>query len=132
MQYETFLGQVQNRAKMSSLQDAVRATRVVLETLSRRIVPGEAKDLSAQLPSEIGRFLVSSDTVEKFSLEEFFERISREENVDLPVALYHARVVMEVLQEAVSPSEILDIRQQLPDEWQALFEAGSKGKMPTT
>jgi uncharacterized protein (DUF2267 family) len=132
MQYKTFIGQVQHRAQMPSQQDAVRATRVVLETLSRRMVPGEAKDLASQLPPEIGRFLVPSDTVEKFSLDEFFKKVSKEENVDLPVAVYHARVVVEVLQEAVSGAEIKDIRQQLPDDWQNLFEAGSKGKMQMT
>ena len=50
---------------------------------------------------------------------------------DLPRAVYHARVVMEVLQEAVTKGEIEHVRSQLPGEYEALFEAGSQGQMST-
>jgi uncharacterized protein (DUF2267 family) len=65
-------------------------------------------------------------------LEEFFERVNhRDEEVDLPRAVYHARVVMEVLQEAVSKGEMEHVRSQLPAEFDSLFEAGSQGEMST-
>ena len=51
--------------------------------------------------------------------------------MDLPRAVYHARVVMEVLQEAVTKGEMDDVRSQLPDEYAPLFEAGSQGEMST-
>ena len=68
MDDSTFIGQVQNRAERPSQEDAVRVTRVTLETLSRRIDPNEADDLAARLPEEIGRYLAKVD--ELFALAE--------------------------------------------------------------
>lgn len=47
MNYDAFLGEVRNRAQLPSREDAVRVTRVTLETLSERLDPGEAGDLAA-------------------------------------------------------------------------------------
>ncbi len=49
--------------------------------------------------------------------------------MDEPRAVYHARVVMEVLQEGVTEGEMGDVRSQLPAEYDPLFEAGSQGEM---
>jgi uncharacterized protein (DUF2267 family) len=51
--------------------------------------------------------------------------------VDLPVSNYHARVVVDVLSEALTPNEMHDLRSQLPDAYDPLFEAGSQGNMDT-
>lgn len=130
MQYNEFVGQVQHRARLGSTGDAVRAIRVTLETLAERLTNGETKDLASQLPREIAHYLEEVPTVggERFSLDEFFQRVSIRESVGLPEAVFHARVVVEVLQEAVSKGEINDVRAQLPPEFAALFEAGSTGQ----
>lgn len=131
MNFDRFLGQVQDRARLSDTQKALRATRATLQTLAERINCNEAKDLASQLPEEIGLFLQCEPyhTSERFSLEEFFLRVSERESVDLPAATYHARVVVEVLQEAVTPGEIKDVMAQLPPEFERLFVAGSTGSM---
>ena len=67
--------------------------------------------------------------IRREALDEFLRRVAAREDTDLPDATYHARVVMEVLQEAVAPGEIDDILAQLPDEYSPLFEAGSKDEM---
>jgi len=54
MQHDQFIGQVQHRAQLSSRGDAERAVRATLETLAERLVGGEATDLAAQLPRELG------------------------------------------------------------------------------
>ncbi len=56
MEYDHYLGDVQNRAQLASREDAVRVTRITLETLSHRIDPGLAENIAAQLPDEIGRY----------------------------------------------------------------------------
>ncbi len=131
MNYDDFVGQVQHRARLSSNGEAVKAIRATLETLAERIHSGEASDLAAQLPEEIGHYLLNKNGGERFGLDEFFARVSRKEGVDLPVSIYHARVVMEVLQEAADPNEMAQVRGQLPDEYNPLFEAGSQGDMDT-
>ncbi len=131
MQYDEFIGQVQHRARLSATDEAVRATRATLTTLAERLAGGEPKDLAAQLPEEIGRWLLrpESQASDRFSLDEFFRRVSEREGVELPQAVHHARAVISVLQEAVTPGEIKDVRAQLPEEWTPLIEAGSEGNM---
>ena len=131
MRYDEFVGQVQHRARLGTEGDAVRAIHATLETLGERLFGGEAHNLAAQLPVEIGAYLKRAEGGESFDLDEFFDRVSMREGVDLPVAVYHARVVMEVLTEAVSPGVLDKVRDQLPDEYDKLFQAGSRGKMPS-
>jgi uncharacterized protein (DUF2267 family) len=131
MEYDRFIGHVQHRARLGTFEEAVKATRAALETLGRRLAGGAPGNLAAQLPTEIGRYLTEQEgTQESFSLDEFFERVANEEGVDLPKAVYHARVVIEVLREAVGDNTVNKARDQLPDEWRPLFDAGSEGKMP--
>jgi uncharacterized protein (DUF2267 family) len=132
MQLHDFLGQVQHRAQMASLEEALRASRATLSTLAERLQGNEPDHLGAQLPAELKEFLhgPGAGGGERFSSTEFFHRVCKKEGVDLPVAVYHARVVMEVLKEAVSPGEIDDVRAQLPSDWQRLFE-GSQGHLHT-
>jgi uncharacterized protein (DUF2267 family) len=129
VQYHDFIGQVQNRARLDSEEAAVKLTRVTLETLSERLGGDEPQNLGAQLPEEIGRFLTSPGKGESFSSDEFFKRISEREEVDLPVSVHHVRAVFDVLNEAVTGGELNDVRSQLPDDYQRLFESGSSGEM---
>lgn len=125
MEYRDFIGAVQNRARVGTEEQALSAIRATLETLGERIVTGEAEDLAAQLPREIGYYLRQhADNNERFDLDEFYERVTRRESmaVDLPDAVHHARVVMSVLEEATTPGEMADVRAQLPDEFDDLFE----------
>lgn len=132
MKHDEFIGQVQHRARVSSRGEAEKATRATLETLAERLSGGEAKDLASQLPTEIGEHLRGawSSIGERFSLDEFFQRVSLREGVDLPQSVFHARAVIEVLREAVSKGEMDDVRAQLPAEFDRLFAAGSEGQMP--
>ncbi len=132
MKHDEFIGQVQHRARLGSRGEAERATRATLETLAERLAGGEAKGLASQLPQEIGEHLRRewSGMGERFSLDEFFRRVSLREGVDLPDAIFHARAVIEVVSQAVSKGEMNDVRAQLPAEFDRLFESGSKGHMP--
>ena len=133
MEYSEFLGQVQNRLELDSQQAAQQVTRVTLETLGARLGPGEAEDLGAQLPEEIGRYLAHSDEAESFDWETFLDRIvegeglSADERAD---AAYHAKVVVALVAEAVSIGEFDDVVAQLPEEFDDLFELVDDDQMP--
>ncbi len=129
MNFDEFTGKVQNKAKLASTDEALTAIRATLETLAERTAGEEAQNLAAQLPAEIGKFLSQPHVVERFSLADFFDRVTEKEGVDKPVAVFHARAVIDVLQEAVSVGEMEDLRSQLPDEWAPLFETGVKGEL---
>ena len=130
MQYNEFLGNVQDRARLATQDEAVAATRATLTVLAKRLAGGEADNLAAQLPEEIGRYLREVEgPAERFGLNEFFERVSSHEGTALPVAVHHARAVVSVLRDAVSAGEIDDVLAQLPEDYEPLFESGSEGEM---
>jgi uncharacterized protein (DUF2267 family) len=129
MKFDEFVGRVQHRAKLGTEGETVRAIEATLTTLGERLAGGEAANLAAQLPEELGAYLRGAPEGESFDLDEFFNRVTIREGVDEPGAVYHARAVLSVLKEAVTPGEWADMRAQLPDEYEALLEAGAKGEL---
>jgi uncharacterized protein (DUF2267 family) len=131
MHTDQFIGLVQSRARLPSIGEALRAISATFQVLGQRLYGGEAGDLAAQLPSELGHYLLEGQAhgSESFDLDEFFQRVSVLEGSDLPDAIFHARAVISVLQEAVSRGEIDDVRAQLPEEYDPLFESGPEGRM---
>lgn len=131
MQTDEFLGHVQDKAQLATLSEAMRATRATLETLAERLGPDEARHLAAQLPHEIQLFLndASMPMPERFSSDEFLLRVCAREGIDLSDSTHHARAVIDVLTEAVSPpGESIDVLARLPDDYRRLF-AGSEGAL---
>jgi uncharacterized protein (DUF2267 family) len=131
MKHDEFIGQVQHKARLSSRGDAERATLATLRTLGERLAGGEAKDFASQLPPLLAEYALSGEAGagERFSVKEFFQRVSACEGVDLPQAAFHAQAVIEVLKKALTKGEINDIRAQLPAEYNRLFEADSQDEM---
>lgn len=121
---------------VSRRTEAEVAVRATLQTLEERISEGAYQNLIAQLPQGIGEYRDASDidrrrTGERFGLDEFLERVARREGVRKQQAALHARCVLEIVEEATTGATATHIEQQLPDEFQPLFESGSKGDMRT-
>lgn len=133
MDYDRFTGLVQNRARLATTADAVRATRATLETLAERIGSDEARHLASQLPREIGHYLQEAPPAqgERFSFDEFCRRVAQREGCDVPEAVFHARCVIETLEEAVTGGEIRHVLAVLPDDFAPIFAAGHEGRMRT-
>jgi uncharacterized protein (DUF2267 family) len=125
--YDRFLGQVQSRLRLSSRQEAVRATRVVLTALGERLQEGEAKDLAGPLPMEIDRFLLEADSGQRFPFDEFVARVADGERIDRADAVYHAQQLMTVVAEAVPSGEFRQVREQLPEDYEVLFRLVDTG-----
>ncbi len=135
MNYDTVIGEVQNRAGLDSREDALRAARITLETVSERVDPGAADDVAAQLPDEIGRHLSKVDEVETFDWDEFVTRVEEKGDYDPQDeeadAVNHARVVMDVVDDAVTGDVLEDVRAELPnDDWENLFEFVDQDEVP--
>ena len=125
MQYEVFLNKVQDRIGPTQPDDARRAIIATLETLGERISGGEANDLAEQLPEELKEPLQQAgEDNEEFSLDEFLRRVGEREDVETDVARNYTSAVMTVLKEAISGGELDNIRAQLPQEFEPLFEYG--------
>ena len=127
MTYDEFVGQVQHRARLASTGQAVHAIHATLQTLGERLFGDEADNLASQLPQEIGAYLREAQIRESMPVREFFERVALREGAELPDAVYHARSVVSVVLDAVSPGEIADVRAQLPSEYDQLFQWQGEG-----
>jgi uncharacterized protein (DUF2267 family) len=128
MRYHEFINRVQERTDLGSRDEAARATEATLATLGERLYRTERENLAAQLPDELKEDLfkrVDSEVirrdVDRFSLEEFYIRVSARAEVGYPDAVKRAQAVIAVLQEAVSAGEIEDVLSKLPDEYGELF-----------
>jgi len=123
MKLNEFTTTVQTVADIDSKEQAEKAIRAALETLSERIIGNEASELAAQLPEEIGQCLRGREGQmgERFSLNEFYQRVSQREGVDAPTAAIHARAVFATINSAVTSGEYDDMKSNLPEEYKELF-----------
>ncbi|UPM42741.1 DUF2267 domain-containing protein [Halocatena salina] len=122
MDFDTFLGEVQQRAKLASQGEALRITRATLTTLGERLGSGEATDLAAPLPMEIDRFLTEAQSEQRIDYDEFVDRVADRASTDQSDANFYAQVVLDVVADTVPESEFRDVRDQLPSEYDNLFK----------
>lgn len=128
MDFDEFTGQVQNRLELPGTGETLRAIRATLTTLGERIQAGEAKDLAGALPMEINRYLLEAESGQRFDWDEFLDRVWEREQMSDPDdradAAYHARVIVDVMSDAVPPGEMQQVRDGLPadEDWDELFE----------
>lgn len=127
MQMNEFVGQVQDGARLASLEQALNATRATLETLAERLGADDSRHLAAQLPDGIGQYLGSRDAVaEPFSSDEFLKRIGAREGVGTPAADHHARAVLGALRQAVPSGEMQSVLGHLPADYARLFSGTAR------
>lgn len=135
MKHDQFIGQVQGRAHLSSRGEAEGVTRATLETLGERIPDHLAMKVASQLPPEIGEHLrrsTSEDgegTGQHFGFDEFAHRVAKREHRDEPTAIYHSRVVLELVDEATTGGVMEKVREALPADLRVLVDAGSSGEL---
>ncbi len=116
MEYKEFIKEVQCRAHIRP-DEAEKAIRATLEVFAQRLFWNEADHLAHELPSEVKSLLHQIKIKEKFDLNEFYRRVSEREGVDVSDAVRHARAVVSVIQDSVSPGEMEEILSQLPEEY---------------
>lgn len=135
--YTDFMGEVQHRIEAGRQAEAVRTTRAVLETLGERVDEGGATDIASPLPMEVDRYLLAVDHGQQFDFDGFVERVRKRlayEDLDLdasygrpaaveePEVVYRIKAVVALLSELVPGGEIAHVEEQLPGEFEDLFE----------
>lgn len=143
--FEEFTGDVQHRIKAGSRAEAVRTTRAVLETLGERVGGGTATDLAGPLPMEIDRYLLQVENGQGFGYQDFVDRVVERlayddleletkfgtpAPVDRNDAVFRIRAVIALLDEVVGGGEMRNLRNQLPDEYDELFELADSDAKP--
>jgi uncharacterized protein (DUF2267 family) len=123
MQHDRFAGLVQHRAALASRGAAEGAVRATLETLGQRLEKSAADHLAAQLPPPMAIHLRHAAVYAKLTLEEFFGLVAEREGVDRGTAGRHARVVLGILSEVISPGALKKLQNELPHEFRFLLES---------
>ena len=127
MQTDEFTRRVQERARLAAGDEALKIIAATLETLAERLPRNERTDLAAQLPEQLRGYLQRRPDTDRFSLEEFYNRVAARSGLGPPQAIEQAHVVLQVLQEAVSAGQLDRIRQQLPGQFGELFSGEPYG-----
>ena len=125
MQYEDFILRVQSLAGLDTAEDGRIASQAVLTTLGECLTAEEAEDLASQLPKGVGKYLVEGSSSERaagYSLEDFYRRVGERPGLHFGKAKSRSRAVAQVLEDAVSDTEIQDMRTMLPSGLDELFE----------
>jgi uncharacterized protein (DUF2267 family) len=121
--YGRLLNQLREEADLETSEEAEMALEIVLGSLVRRLTPDEAKDLIAQLPSLLQPTLraqppgpdkgITRQTIEA-ELGELLD-------VEPPRAAHLLDVVVGAVAQFVSPGQMRDVRDQLPEELRTAF-----------
>jgi uncharacterized protein (DUF2267 family)/predicted transcriptional regulator len=121
--YRRLINEFRTESALSSIEQADAAFTVVVSALVRRLTPGEAKDLIAQLPLRIGDRLRAlppgpdKQITEEGILTELVDRLG--------LASERAREVVEAavrtLDANVTAGQMQDVRHQLPKELRSVF-----------
>lgn len=133
MQQDAILPEVKRTAQLESRTEADSAVKATLNTLGERIPVDQAEKLAGELPEEYAGALTerSEAEPEEFPLEEFVRRVAereRYESSDASPVERHSRAVLTTLADAGLGSELSTVRDQLPDEYDALFEEGGSSR----
>nr|WP_233565443.1 DUF2267 domain-containing protein [Halorubrum sp. Atlit-26R] len=139
MNFDEFTGAVQHRLELPGTGEAVRTTRATLLTLGQRIPEGNAADLAASLPIEVKWYPTGAvrEHGQRFDWVEFVARVSEIEGTEPQDAAYHAQVVMDLVGSVVPPSDLQQLRDQLPEgegegNWAKLFAVIDAGGWEAT
>ena len=122
MSYDTWIREVMDATGLPREQ-AERATRAFLRTLSMRLGNDEARQLATQLPTELQDcFAPTEPDVVKLSRDDFVSRIAEEAGITPGQVRLTAQAVWAQARKTVSAGELADVQSQLPDEIAAVIE----------
>lgn len=116
--------QVRRRAGLERDEEAERVVRATMHKLGARISSGQARDLAAVLPPELGEELTNHGTRQATSVDkhELIDQISAEiHSVDAETVEEHVAVVLHTVRQWAPDTELDDTLAQLPPQLAALF-----------
>lgn len=111
---ETFTAQVRSNGKLTSNEQALYLSRVVLSLLSEHISEGQAGNLARQLPEALSNDLATRTAADHATGVDFLQQLRDRIRVpDEETAQRYLSAVIEVIDEW-APEELSDTRRQLP------------------
>jgi uncharacterized protein (DUF2267 family) len=124
MKDDELISAIRKNSDLDSPQDVEKAAHATLTVLGQRLAGGQPLHLGAQLPTSFAQDLAVVGEGERFSLDEFYERVAREEGTGKDDARRHARAVMAGVKSAVDRNEYEKMLSQLPSDYADLVSTG--------
>ncbi|MCW3842553.1 DUF2267 domain-containing protein [Micromonospora yasonensis] len=122
MKYEEFVARVRERGEYDSAAEAQQVISVVVTCLAERLQPDEARQLGAQLPTELRDALASAvGGGLRVGVTEFLRKVSDGTGATERTAEWDASAVLSTIAEAVTGGELNDVLTQLPSGYAVLF-----------
>ena len=123
MHFDDFINRVQEQTKLDTSEEAIAVTKAVLETLGERLDRKVRNGVAAQLPNALKDFLLArSNQTDRYELAEFYNRVGARADLKYEQAATFTQQVFAVLWQAIPEGEIQDILEDLPSEYESLFE----------
>lgn len=127
MNREDLLEDVSDLADLGSRHAARGATLATLRTLGEHVTAGEAGDLAARLPDELASATtdMSDESPAGFSVDEFVARVADRSDLgddERAEATRRVRAVFAALADNGLENQLVEVREQLPNEYASLFE----------
>lgn len=129
MNEHEFVQRVEQLAGLSSREAVQHAIFSTLETLAERVGADPARHLSYHLPEQLRPPLLKHSVGTPgvpFALDEFFNRVARREHCTVTEVVRRVRAVTEVIKEAIPPRGEDELFEQLPADYQQLFDAAPR------
>ena len=122
--WRKFLHEVEQAAGVD-VEQAERTAVYALEVLESRLLPQEARDLNAQLPSGLVELLPRPPQhPERLQRDQFIARLAEKLDVEPAEAERLARCVYAVVARHVAEGELEDVLRELPAELRLLWPEG--------
>ena len=118
---ESFINEVCWRTGIRSPESAGRAIRAALSTVGGRLTAEDAQTVAEELPPVLAAMVGGVHRHAEFDVRELYAAVQEEEGSSPGAAFEHAKVVCEVLSEAVSEPTRIRLQARLPPEWAQLF-----------
>jgi uncharacterized protein (DUF2267 family) len=121
VKYDQMVKAVNERAGLGDRAEAERTLRVVVQTLSDRLLGGEADDLLAQLPEPLKSEITVTPAADPMNPQEFIERVGRDLGLPEEEARDRVRAVFATLHDAVTEGEWEEVVGQLDRKYAELI-----------
>lgn len=124
MKDDELISAIRKNSDLDDPDQVMRAAHATLTVLGQRLAGGEPLHLGAQLPTTFAKELATEGAGERFSLDEFYQRVASEEGTNKDDARRHARAVMAGVRSAVDRNDFDKMLAQLPGEYSDLVFTG--------
>jgi uncharacterized protein (DUF2267 family) len=118
---ESFINEVCWRTGIRAPDSADRAIRAALTTVGERLTAEDAHAVAEELPPALSAMVGGAHHHAELDVRELYAAVQAEEGSSPGAAFEHAKVVCEVLSEAVSQPTRIRLQARLPTEWAQLF-----------